>query len=68
MLEFNQEIEATAFAGEIRADISTMKGDIHDIKSDVRWLRDNVKPIVMVVGGVPTVISLVALAQSLGIL
>lgn len=60
-VSFNERVEATAFAGEIRTDIKTIKSDLTQVKDDVRWLRDNVRPAIVIVGGIPTVIALASL-------
>lgn len=36
---FNDQVEATAFAGEMRTDISTIKDDLKDVRVDVKAMR-----------------------------
>lgn len=64
----NEEIEQTAFAGEVRSRLTHIERDIGEVRVDVRWLRDNVRPIVIVVGGIPTVIAVLSMVRSYGLL
>lgn len=40
--ELNQDIEATAFAGEVRADIQNLQADVTEMKNDVRHVRQTI--------------------------
>jgi len=40
--ELNQDIEATAFAGEVRADIKVLQTDVTEVKGDVKHIRSTV--------------------------
>lgn len=61
---FNRQVEATRFAGDTVARLDRVEGDVREIRDDVRWLRNHVQPIAFIVGGIPTVIAIVALWQS----
>lgn len=64
---FNAQVEATAFAGEARADIDQLQRDMTEVKTDVRWLRDKMLPAVAVAGAVPTLIAVLAFLKSINL-